>query len=75
MHRDCETLEKTRLSVVRGGGLFAAQVAKRDEGALLAMKVLFFLVKENIALEKWNNLKGNLSNPCLLKFGLSFFLC
>ena len=31
-------------------------MARRDDAATLAMKLLFWLVKENLALRKWNSL-------------------
>jgi len=57
-HRDAEVAAKTRAAVVKQGGLFGNQIAKRDDATMVAMKLLFWLLKENVALEKWNSLKG-----------------
>ncbi len=38
--------------------MFASQMARRDNATVMAMKLLFWLIKENLALEKWNSLKG-----------------
>ena len=34
------------------------QLARRDHTAKLFMKILYWIIKENVALEKWNSLKG-----------------
>ena len=38
-------------------GMFAKQFAQRDDAVVVAMKLLFWLIKENITVEKWNSLK------------------
>lgn len=57
-HRDAEAAEQTRSGVEKQGGLFARQIVRRDNTTMFAMKLLYWLVKENIALDKWNSLKG-----------------
>lgn len=61
MHRDANAARQTKQTIDRRG-MFAAQFARRDEAALMAMKLLFWVVKENVALEKWNSLKTLLEN-------------
>ena len=59
MHRDANAARRTQEGVQRmgPGGMFAKQFAQRDDAVVVAMKLLFWLIKENIALEKWNSLK------------------
>ena len=59
MHRDANAARRTQEGVQRMGprGMFAKQFAQRDNAVVVAMKLLFWLIKENIALEKWNSLK------------------
>lgn len=57
MHRDASAARQTSQSVQKIGGLFAKQFAQRDETVVMAMKLLFWICKENVALSKWNALK------------------
>lgn len=59
MHRDSESAEQTQRGVQqKPGGMFHVQLARRDDTAKLFMKILYWIIKENVALEKWNSLKG-----------------
>lgn len=57
-HRDSEAAHNLERSVSSQGGFFAKQATRRDEAVITAMRTLLWLVKENVALEKWNSLKG-----------------
>ena len=57
-HREASEAHRTAQSVQREGGFFARQMQRRDDAAVLAMQAMFWLIKENIGLEKWNSLKG-----------------
>ena len=59
MQRDSESAEQTQHAVKqKPGGVFHVQLARRDDTAKLFMKILHWIIKENVALEKWNSLKG-----------------
>ena len=59
MHRDANAARRTQEGVQRmgPGGMFAKQFAQRDDAVVVAMKLPFWLLKENIALKKWNSVK------------------
>ena len=58
MHRDSESAEQTQRGVQQKlGGMFHV-FARRDDTAKLFMKILFWIIEKNVALEKWNSLKG-----------------
>ena len=59
MHWDSESAEQAQRGVQqKPGGMFHVQLARRDDTAKLFMKILYWIIKENVALEKWNSLKG-----------------
>ena len=57
-HRFAKAAEKTRISVAKGGGSFRRQMNCRDDATMACMRTLLWLVKENVALMKWELLKG-----------------
>lgn len=71
MHRASVCAEQTQRGVqARSGGIFHVQLARRDDTAKLFMKILYWIIKENIALEKWNSMKGELRTSTVY-----FFYC
>ena len=57
-HREAEAAEKSRVSVAKSGGFFRRQMDRRDDATITAMRTLLWLVKENVAVAKWESLKG-----------------
>ena len=57
-HREAHAAAQTKKSVEKQGGMFACAIAQRDSATTLAMKLLLWVIKENVALDKWNSLKG-----------------
>ena len=59
MHRDGESAEQTQRGVQqKPGGMFHVQLARHDDTGKLFIKILYWIIKENVASEKWKSLKG-----------------
>ena len=59
MHWDSESAEQTQCGVQQNpGGMFHVQLARRDDTAKFFMKILYWIIEENVALEKWNSFEG-----------------
>ena len=73
MHRDSECAKETQCSVQKEmGGVFHIHLARHDDTAKLFRKILYWVVKENVPLWKWNSVKGEKADKlALLCFRLS----
>ena len=71
VHQDSESAEQTQRGVQqKPGGMFHVQLARHDDTAKLFMNILYWIIKENVALERWNSLKGE---KCFLMLNSQVF--